>query len=100
MFKKRYVRNAWAHTWRIMLGKNIFACLRDTAAGVDAIRGGPARTAAARTGPHPPLGIRGDVDGEYISQPRRLDGNTVGTISTPLAVLPPRPEAVGFNPNV
>lgn len=85
MFKKRYVRNAWAHTWRIMLGKNIFACLRDTAAG---------------TGPHPPLGIRGDVDGEYISQPRRLDGNTVGTISTPLAVLPPRPEAVGFNPNV
>lgn len=78
-----------------MLGKNIFAYLRDTAAGV-----GPARTAAARTGPHPPLGIRDDVDGEYNIQPRRLDGNTVGTVSTPVAVLPSRPEAVGFNPNV
>jgi len=84
-----------------MLGKNFFACLRDTAAGVDAIGGGPARTAAARTGPHPPLDVRPDVDGQEDFQPRRLDGNTtVGTVSTPLAVLPPRSEAVGNNANV
>lgn len=73
-----------------MLGKNVFACLRDTAAGVDAKARREPRNAAARSGPYPPVRPSEDVDELDGVQPRRLDGSTVGTVNTPLVVLSPR----------
>jgi len=91
-FTARYVRTSWARTWCTMLGKNIFACLQDTAAGVDAK---PRRAAAARTGPHPALDPGDDADGQEEFEPRRLGSNTVGTVNTPLAVVSPLSEVSG-----
>lgn len=33
-FTKRYLRATWARIWCTMLGQNVFACFRDTRAGV------------------------------------------------------------------
>jgi len=52
MFTKKYVRRVWTRRWCTMIGKNMFACLRDTASGIDAQQKViPARILAARTGP-------------------------------------------------
>jgi len=72
-----------------MLGKNMFACLRDTVAGIDAKRRNP-RWSAARSGPYPPL----DPTGGITESQRRLDFNSVGTVNTPLVVASPRAEMV------
>lgn len=74
-----------------MLGKNMNACLRDTAAGVPKRR--TPRWSAARSGPYPPLDPDGGIAEAGASQ-RRLDGSAVGTINTPLVVVSPRAEAV------
>eukprot|EP00903_Cladosiphon_okamuranus_P009469 g9024.t1 len=97
-FTARYVRTSWARTWCTMLGKNILACLRDTAAGVDAIS---RRDTTARTGPHPALAPSDDEDGQEGFQARRLGSNTVGTVDTPLIVLlSPRSEVTGQEESV
>ncbi len=87
MFKRRYVRKSWARTWCTMLGKNFFACLRDTKAGIDANSGRSRRPTAARSGPYPPLDPSDGADEQEGGQSRRLDGNAVGTVNTPLAVV-------------
>lgn len=87
-FTARYVRTCWARTWCTMLGKNIFAFLQDTAAGIDARTRRSA--AAARIGPH--TAPRNDADGQEDFDPRRLGSNTVGTADTPLAVVSPTSE--------
>eukprot|EP00752_Nemacystus_decipiens_P018572 g16651.t1 len=89
VFTARYVRTSWARTWCTMLGKNIFACLRDTAAGVNAksSRNSAVTTAAARTGPRPAPDPSNGADGPQGSHPHRLGTNTVGTVDTPLVVL-------------
>ena len=99
-FTRRYVRKAWARTWRIMLGKNIFACLRDTAVGVDAIARHPARATAARTGPHRPLDLGDDTGGQESFKTRRPAGNAVGTVNTPVVVLSPRSNMAKYNASV
>lgn len=33
-FVRRYIRRTWASTWCKMLGKNMFACVKDTSAGI------------------------------------------------------------------
>ncbi|CAN0101373.1 unnamed protein product, partial [Scytosiphon promiscuus] len=91
-FIKRYIRTAWARIWCTMLGKNIFACFRDTSAGISqaSARGiskqvqvGPT---AARTGPYPPLYVGDDVGSMEGFQPRRPP--ELGTLNTPVAVRP------------
>jgi len=70
-----------------MLGKNFFACLRDTKAGIDTKSGHARRPTAARSGPYPPRDPSDDADEREGVQSRRLDDNAVGTVNTPLAVL-------------
>ena len=60
-------------------------CLRDTAVGVDAIARHPASATAARTGPHRPLDLGDNTQESFKS--RRLAGNAVGTVNTPVVVL-------------
>ena len=94
-FTKRFVRRAWARIWCTMLRKNVFACFRDTAAGVNTKTWTRASATAAQTGPYPPLDSSQDAGGLGDSQPRRPGGNSVGTVNTPVVVQSPRSEAIG-----
>ena len=95
-FTERYVRRAWARTWCTMLGLNIFACFRDTAAGVDTRARRPTGTTAARSGPYPLIHPSDDMDGSEGHQPpRRLGGNSIGTANTPVVVLSDRQKMAG-----
>eukprot|EP00903_Cladosiphon_okamuranus_P012907 g12051.t1 len=96
-FTQRYVRRAWARTWCTMLGKNLFACFSDTAAGVNAKKSTYARATASKTGPYPPIDSEDDIHGPEEFPPRRPVGNSVGTVNTPVVVLSPRSEMIGRN---
>eukprot|EP00904_Undaria_pinnatifida_P013952 jgi/Undpi1/9688/HiC_scaffold_27.g12144.m1 len=90
-FIRRYIRGAWASTWCSMLGKNMFACIEDTSAGV--------RRPPASVGDPPPARMKtpGRVtaapSGPYLSSggcPDKSEGprrpGTLGTHHTPIAV--------------
>ncbi|CAM9250711.1 unnamed protein product [Hapterophycus canaliculatus] len=91
-FTKRYVRAVWARIWCTMLGKNLFACFRDTSAGISQPSTrtvgarAPTGPTAARTGPYPPLFLGESVGSTEDSQPRRPP--ELGTLNTPVSVRP------------
>lgn len=100
-FIRRYIRGALGPTWCNMLGKNMFACIEDTSAGVRRPRTSAGSTpapkvkdagrgAAAQTWPHPSL--------ERVSSASRRARQPIelGTIDTSVAV-PPSPYSDGRN---
>lgn len=97
----RYIRGAWGPTWCSMLGKNMFACIEDTSAGVRKPRTStdtpPApkikaagRTSAAQTWPYSSEEEVSDSSG----CPRRPV--ELGNVDPPVAV-PPAPCSGGSN---
>jgi len=73
-----------------MLRHNLFACARDTSEGVRRPR---FSTAAARSGPYPPLEPSGPLDER--GPPRRPSNPAIGTVNTPVVVLSGRLRAAG-----